>query len=120
MPTSPFRRPNKAVNAMTTAALVLDQTSGSMRQLVLELKHEKNVKGALDIIAREADLPFSKVRRIYYRLTDQILAYERDRLKAAISRLSEQQEARIEKRLEQIRALRDERRLLQQHGELGV
>lgn len=113
-----FGEQKKAVNSMTTAAFVQEQCHSMMRQLVMDLRAEKNIDGALDLIAREAELPFSKVRRIYYKLTRNILAFERDRLRAAVSRIAEQQEARIEQRLDNIRALKDARRNLE--GQIGL
>lgn len=116
----PCRPSNKGSEPVSSAALVLEQCHRRMDQLVLELKPERGVKGALAEIASEAGLPYSKVRRIFYRLTQTILAFERDRLDAAITKISLKQEARIEQRLNSIRALRDERALLEKHLDLPV
>lgn len=120
MPNFSFRYQNKAVKPVSSAIAVQDQCRGWLEQLVLELKPERKVKGALSDIANAADLPYSKVRRIYYRLTLNICAYERDRLRVAIDRIALDQQKKIERRLETIRSLRDDRRLLENHLDLRV
>lgn len=115
-----FRDRKKAVSDMTTAFAVQDQVHGWLDQLVLELKHEHKTKGALGLIAEEAGLPFSKVRCIFYRLTKNICAWERDRLEYAIERIADLQAARVEARVNNLRSLRDKRRLVERHFDLPV
>jgi hypothetical protein len=109
VPNKPFCRSKREVENMTSATLVLAQCREPLGQLVLELKPEKGVKGALAAIASEAGLSYSKVRRMHYGLTEHVLAYERDRLRAAIDAISARQEQLIEKRLQRIRELRRDR-----------
>ena len=114
-----FRRPNRGGD-MTTASSVFNECHAPIEQLVMELKPERKVKGALGLIASEADMSYSKVRRIFYRLTDHILAHERDRLKAAVRRIALEQEKRIEARLNNIRAIRAEREDLVKQFEIRI
>lgn len=86
-----FRERNNEVR-LSTAALVADQTHGMVRQLVLPLVPTRRVKGALECVSRETGVPYSKLRKIYYRLTDTIQHFEFKNISDALKRAAVRQE----------------------------
>lgn len=114
------RERNNQVREMTSAACVQDYCQSMVRQMVLPLLSERRTKGALDFVSRESGISFSKVKKIYYGLTDHILAYERDRLKAARDRLLIRQQQTLEQQLSEIRRLRTERELVERQSDLAL
>lgn len=111
-----FRIRDKAVR-MSTAGMVLDQTHTMVRQMVLPLVAQRRVKGALEYVSRESGLPYSKVRKIYYRLTDNILHFEFRNIAAAFERAAIRQERLYREEADRLAALIAERELWErQHG----
>lgn len=94
---------------MTSACAIQSQCQGWVRQMALPLIPEKRVKGALNLISRDSGLSYSKVRKIFYGLTDHILAYERERLRQARERWLARMEMKTAADLETIRRLRRDR-----------
>lgn len=111
-----FRNRDKAF-LMSTAELVLDQTHSMVRQMVLPLVAQRRVKGALEYVSRESGLPYSKVRKIYYRLTDNILHFEFANIAAAFDRAAIRQERFYREEADRLATLIAERELWEkQHG----
>lgn len=88
------------------ALAIQNDTRGMLRQLMLPLIPERRVKGALSLVSRETGLPFSKLRRLYYGITDHILAFEWRAIQSAHTRWLEEQEKKLAIELETLRALR--------------
>lgn len=113
-----FRSRTDAVHM--NAAAVQHQCAGYVRQMALPLIPERRIKGALSVVSRDTGLTYSKVRKIYYGLTDHILAFEWRSIVAAYQRHVIQQERRLEAELQTLRALRDERRMWEAQNELDL
>lgn len=111
-----FRKREEAFR-MSTAALVQDQAYDMVRQMALPLIPERRVKGALDLIARESGLPYSKVRKIFYKLTQNIRHFEYMNLAGAYKRAVLKQERLYREEAERLAALIAEREAWEaQHG----
>lgn len=103
-----FRNREKEVR-MSNAALVQDQAFDMLRDMARPLIPERRVKGALDSIARETGVPYSKVRKIYYRLTGNILHFEFKNIADAYKRAVIRQERLYREEAERLAALIAER-----------
>lgn len=101
-----FRPRNNAVRPVMSACAVLDECHGMVRQMTLDLVPERRVKGALDTVARDSGLSYSKLRKIYYRLTDHILEFEFRNLEHAYRRFIESQERKLTAELAELHALK--------------
>lgn len=111
-----FRFRDKAFR-MSTAAMVLDQTHNMVRQMALPLIPQRRVKGALEYVSRESGLPYSKVRKIYYRLTDNILHFEFANIASAFQRAALNQERAYREQADRLAAINAEiERLQAQYG----
>lgn len=86
-----FRDRNKEVR-VSNAALALDQAHTMVRQMALPLIPERRVKGALELVSRETGISYSKTRKIFYRLTDNILHFEFRNIAEAFKRAAQKQE----------------------------
>lgn len=104
-----FRPRNIGERGMNSGAAVLDECHGMLRQMTLPLVPERRVKGALSIVARDSGLSYSKLRKIYYRLTDHILEFEFRNIAEAYIRHIKAHESKLEQELAELRALRDAR-----------
>ena len=102
-----FGFPHKEVRDVSACAV--DSTRDMLKQMCLPLIPERRVKGALSVVSRETGLPFSKVRRLYYGITDHILAFEWSAIEATYSAWLLKQERQLENDIENIRALRTAR-----------
>lgn len=100
-----FRFPNNGVDEVSACA-IQNNTREMLRQMALPLIPERRVKGALSLVSRETGLPFSKVRRIYYGITDHILAFEFSAIEAAHDKWLCEQERRLGAQIENLRAAR--------------
>ncbi len=110
-----FRDHHKGERRVSPAALVLDECHGMVRQMALPLVTERRVKGALSVVARDSGLSYSKLRKIYYRLTDHILEFEFRSIAEAYKRHVRDHERKLEQELAELRALREARALREQH-----
>lgn len=111
-----FRNRENAVR-MSNAVLVQDQAHDMLRQMMLPLIPERRVKGALDFVARETGLPYSKLRKIYYRLTQNILHFEFKNISDAYKRAVIKQERLYREEAERLATLIAEREIWErQHG----
>jgi len=104
----PFRNRDNEVH-LSTADLVVDQAHSMVRQLVLPLVPERRVKGALEYASRETGVPYSKLRKIYYRLTDNILHFEFKNISDALKRAALKQERLYREEADRLAALIAER-----------
>lgn len=120
MSNTSLRSREKACVSMSGAAFVQAECHRWMHQHVLDLRSEKGVDGVLGMIADESGVPFSKIRRIYYKLTRNILAWERDQIRAACDQIALEQEKRIERRLQNIRDMREARRAMESQFALHI
>lgn len=114
-----FRFWTKAVR-VSPAAVLADECHGMVRQMALPLIPERRVKGALSALSRDSGVSYSKLRKMYYRLTDHILAVEWRSITAAYERYVEKQERALETELEQLRELRAAREMRERHGILNL
>lgn len=94
---------------LSTAELVQDQAHVMVRQLVLPLIPHRRVKGALEFAARETGVPYSKLRKIFYRLTRNILHYEIKNISDALKRAAISQERLYREEADRLAALIAER-----------
>ena len=84
-------------------AAALD-TRDMISQMALPLIAQRRVKGALDFIARDTGVSYSKLRKIYYALTEHILHVEWNAIEAAHARWLVKQEQKLEHELATLRA----------------
>lgn len=91
---------------VSTALSIQDDTRDMLRQMMLPLIPQRRVKGALSLVSRDTGLPFSKLRRVYYGITDHILAFEWSAIATAYQRHVENQERKLTQELETLRALK--------------
>ena len=103
-----FREQNIGVR-VSTAELVADQTHGMVRQLVLPLVPTRRVKGALECVSRETGVPYSKLRKIYYRLTDTVHHFEFKNISDALKRAALRQERLYREEADRLASLIAER-----------
>ncbi len=94
---------------MSTAALVQEQTYGMVKQMVLPLVPQRRVKGALEYVSRETGVPYSKLRKIYYRLTENIRHFEYVNISSALKRAAIKQERLYREEAERLATLIAER-----------
>lgn len=120
MRNEPFRDRDKGERRVSSAILVLDECHGMVRQMALPLVNERRVKGALHLVARDSGLSYSKLRKIYYRLTDHILEFEFRSIAEAYKRHVRDHERKLEQELAELRALREARALREQHYALDL
>jgi len=111
-----FRSRNKEF-PVSSAAVIADDCHDMVRQMALPLVPQRRVKGALGAVARDSGVSYSKLRKIYYRLTDHILAVEFRSIAGAYKNHIEKQERALECELEQLRSLRAARMMKETHGE---
>jgi hypothetical protein len=102
--TNPFRDRNKG--ARMSALAISDTTHDMLRQMALPLVPERRVKGALHHVSRETGVSYSKLRKLYYRLSDHILATEWQAIRMAYQRHVESHEQKLEAELAQLRAIK--------------
>lgn len=91
---------------VSNALSIQDDTRDMLRQMMLPLIPQRRVKGALSVVSRETGLPFSKVRRVYYGITDHILAFEWSAIAMAYQKHVEDSERRLTIELDNLRALK--------------
>jgi hypothetical protein len=103
-----FRERNNEAR-LSTAELVAEQTYGMVRQLVLPLVPTRRVKGALECVSRDTGVPYSKLRKIYYRLTDTVLHFEFKNISDALKRAALRQERLYREEADRLAALIAER-----------
>jgi DNA-binding transcriptional regulator PaaX len=120
MRNEPFRARNNGERRVTPGALVLEECHGMIRQMALPLISERRVKGALSAVSRESGISYSKLRKIYYRLTDHILEFEFRSIAEAYKRHVRDHERKLEQELAELRALREARALREQHYVLDL
>lgn len=77
---------------VSTAALVAEQTQGMVRQLVLPLVPTRRVKGALECASRESGVPYSKLRKLFYGITQTVHHFEFRNISDALKRAAIRQE----------------------------
>lgn len=94
---------------MSTAELVQDQAHNMVRQLALPLIPQRRVKGALEFVSRETGVPYSKLRKIFYRLTRNIRHYEFKNIADALKRAAIRQERLYREEADRLAALIAER-----------
>lgn len=92
--------------AVTSAAAVQYECQTYVRQMTMPFIRERRVKGALSIVSRDSGVSYSKLRKIYYGLTDHILAFEFRSIAEAYKRHVIQHETRLTEELETLRALK--------------
>ncbi len=114
-----FRCRNKAVR-VSPAAAISDDCRDMVRQMALPLIAQRRVKGALGSVARDSGVSYSKLRKIYYHLTDHILAVEYRSIAASYKNHVERHERALERELEQLRELRAARTMRELHGEFNL
>jgi hypothetical protein len=105
---------------VSPAAALADECHGMIRQMTLPLIPQRRVKGALATISRDSGVSYSKLRKIYYRLTDHILAFELRSITAAYERYVVSQERALERELTELRELRAAREMRERHGVLSL
>lgn len=105
---------------VTPAAAIADDCHDMVRQMALPLIAQRRVKGALGTVARDSGVSYSKLRKIYYRLTDHILAVEFRSIAATYTRYVESQERALERELAELRELRAAREMREWHGVLNL
>lgn len=114
-----FRFRTKAVR-VSPAAVLADECHGMVRQMALPLIPERRVKGAISVLSRDSGVSYSKLRKIYYHLTDHILATEWRSITATYQRYIEAQERKLEQELTELRELRAAREMRERHGVLNL
>lgn len=115
-----FRRRHNEDRRVTPAAVLADECHGMVRQMALPLIPERRVKGALSVVSRDTGVSYSKLRKIYCRLTDHILAVELRSIAATYRKYVESQERALERELEELRELRAARAMREYHYELDL
>ncbi len=120
MRNEPFRYRNNGDRRMSCASAVLDECNDMVKQMALPLVPQRRVKGALGAVSRESGISYSKVRKIYYRLTDHILEFEFRSIAKAYERHVVSQERKLEQELADLRALREAREMRERHGKLDI
>jgi len=113
-----FRNRNKAFPM--SAATLTHECRGYVKQMALPLVSQRRVKGALQTVSRDSGVSYSKLRKIYYGLTDHILAFEFRSIAEAYQRHVIAQERALERELEQLRALKEARHLKAQNYEMDL
>lgn len=100
---------NRHGEVRVSALAITDHTHSMLRQMSLPLIAERRVKGALHVVSRDTGVSYSKLRKIYYKLTNHILAFEWAAIDAAHSRWIDKQEQKLTHDLETLRSIRAER-----------
>lgn len=103
-----------------SAAAVTHECRDYVKQMALPLVPQRRVKGALQTVSRDSGVSYSKLRKIYYGLTDHILAFEFRSIAEAYQRHVLSQERALERELEQLRARKEAHQLRAQHYELDL
>jgi hypothetical protein len=114
-----FRNRNKAVLSMSAAALT-HECRDYVKQMALPLVPQRRVKGALQTVSRDSGVSYSKLRKIYYGLTDHILAFEFRSIANAYQKHVIAQERALERELELLRARKEAHQLRASHYELDL
>lgn len=114
-----FRSRDIAERGMSAAALT-HECRDYVKQMALPLVSQRRVKGALQTVSRESGVSYSKLRKIYYGLTDHILAFEFRNIAEAYQRYVITQERALERELEQLRARKEAHQLRAQNYELDL
>jgi len=101
---------------MLTAA-VLNNPSEMVRQMAMPLVAEHRTERALEIVARESGLTYSKVYNLFYRRAKDVWRTENQKLTAAFKRFAAQQERLYRARANHLAAINAEIEALErQHG----
>ena len=103
-----------------SAAAVTHECRDYVKQMALPLVSQRRVKGALQTVSRDSGVSYSKLRKIYYGLTDHILAFEFRSIAEAYKRHVLAHEARLAQELETLRSLIDEQELRERQNELPL
>ena len=101
-----------------TAAVIAERCQSMVYQMALPLVSERRVKGALQIVARDCDLSYSKVRKLFYRITDHVLAFERDNIVAAFKAYTIKQERAYREQADKLAAINAE--IVRLEGQYGM
>jgi hypothetical protein len=100
-----------------SAAALTHECRDYVKQMALPLVPQRRVKGALQTVSRESGVSYSKLRKIYYGLTDHILAFEFRSIAEAYKRHVVTHEQRLAQELETLRSLIAEQEMRErQHG----
>lgn len=111
---------SRTEEVQVNAATVQFECHTYVKQMALPLIAERRVKGALSMVSRDTGLSYSKVRKIYYGLTDHILAFEWRNIAEAYKRHVENQERKLEAELATLRALREAREIRENQLALDI
>lgn len=114
-----FRFRNTTVRPMSAAALT-HECRDYVKQMALPLVPQRRVKGALQTVSRDSGVSYSKLRKIYYGLTDHILAFEFRNIAEAYQKFVVTQERALERELETLRARKEAHQLRASHYELDL
>lgn len=115
-----FRFRNSTVRPMSAAAALTHECRDYVKQMALPLVPQRRVKGALQTVSRDSGVSYSKLRKIYYGLTDHILAFEFRNIAEAYQKFVVTQERTLERELEELRARKDAYQLRSKHYELDL
>jgi hypothetical protein len=102
---------------MLTAA-VLNNPSEMVRQMALPLVSEYRTERALEIVARETGLTYSKAYNLYYRRVKDVWRSENQKLTAAFKRFAAQQARLYRDRAESLSAVTAE--IERMEGQIGI
>jgi hypothetical protein len=94
---------------LSTAELVADQTHGMVRQLVLPLVPARRVKGALECVSRDTGVPYSKLRKLFYRISGTVHHFEYKNISDALKRAAVRQERLYREEADRLASLIAER-----------
>lgn len=115
-----FSTRNIGERRVTSAYAIQLECHDFVRQMCLPLVPQRRVKGALEYVSRESGVSYSKLRKIYYGLTDHILAFEFRSIAEAYKRHVLSHEARLAQELETLRSLIAEREMRENQNELAL
>lgn len=101
-----------------TAAVIAERCQSMVYQMALPLVTERRVKGALQIVARDCDITYSKARKLFYKITDHVLAFERDNIVAAFKTFTVRQERAYREQADRLAAINAEIDRLQAQHEM--
>ena len=113
-----FRNRDKAFRM--SAAAITAECQDYVKQMALPLVPQRRVKGALQTVSRDSGVSYSKLRKIYYGLTDHILAFEFRSIAEAYQKHVITRERQLERELERLRARKEAHQLRANHYELDL
>lgn len=99
---------------------VLNNPSEMVRQMALPLVTEYRTERALEIVARETGLTYSKIYNLYYRRAKDVWRAENQKLSAAFRRFAENQERLYRERADYLAAINAEIERLERQNELAL